>query len=188
MPPERPIGRARIYVNFAERDRPRAMELVRWLNDGGWQVEADDRHAFGAGGAAAWSPSPRLNSCDVVLCVITPRWLLSEFCYHEFAYAAKRGKFVVPVICELSNEAMLPPAVRALPRVDLTQNRLTDYLALKDTLVQAGSKIGPVAAQEGGPARRRPLPWTRIDRRTLWLLLGALALAVIVTAWLWASS
>src|SRR6266852_6167425 len=129
---ERNVDRARIFVSFADEDRARAMELVRWLNDGGWHVVADDRHAFAA--SDSWTPSKRLNSCDVILCVITPGWLVSNYCHLEYSYCAKLGKFVLPVICELSDVGLLPPAIRALPRVDLTQNRMVDYLALKEVL------------------------------------------------------
>src|SRR5262245_33194437 len=107
MPSEPHADRARIYVSFADEDRPRAMELVRWL-DGGWRVTADDRHGFAPG--QRWSPSPRLEFCDVILCVITPGWLASDFCRHEYSYCAKRGRFVLPVICELSDVNLLPPA------------------------------------------------------------------------------
>jgi len=131
--------RARIYVSFAGEDRLRAMELVRWLNDGGWRVTADDRHSFAAG--ERWSPSTRLELCDVILCVVTPGWLASDLCRREYSYCAKRGRFVLPVICELADLGLLPPAIRALPRVDLRQGRMIDYLALKEVLTQAGSRV-----------------------------------------------
>ena len=73
--------RARIYLSFADEDRPRVMELVRWLNDSGWQVRADDRHAFAAGEDWGRAAARRLNSCDVILCVITPGWLVSTYCH-----------------------------------------------------------------------------------------------------------
>src|SRR5688572_21909379 len=101
--------RAAIYVSFAEKDRARAMELVRWLNDSGWHVRADDRHAFAAGDGWTRSVAGRLHSCDLILCVITPGWLASDFCRYEFSYATKMGKYVLPVICELADESMLPP-------------------------------------------------------------------------------
>jgi hypothetical protein len=176
------VGRARIYVSFADEDRARAMDLVRWLNDSGWHVVADDRHAFAAG--ARWSPSRRLNSCDVVLCVITPGWLASEFCHHEFSYSAKRGKFVLPVICELPDGCPMPAALRALPQVDLTQNRLLDYLALKETLGQAGSKIKRAAAAGSGPDLAGPLARMLGGRRSVWLLLAAALLICVATVWL----
>src|SRR5216684_5358248 len=140
---ERNVDRARIFVSFAGEDRARAMELVRWLNDGGWHVVADDRHSFAVPDGSI--PSARLDSCDVVLCVVTPQWLKSESCRREFSYCAKRGKFILPVICEPIDLDMLPPAVRALPRVDLRRNRLIDYLALKESLSQTGSKIARLA-------------------------------------------
>ena len=171
------------------------MELVRWLNDSGWQIAADDRHAFAAsdrktGGRQNWVPSRRLESCDVILCVITPGWLVSDFCHHEFSTCAKQGKFVLPVICELSDLGLLPPAIRALPRVDLTQNRMIDYLALKEVLTQAGakqagSKIGrttAAAAGEGNVERKRPFPWPLSNRWIVWMAL--LVLAVIAAIWL----
>jgi TIR domain len=162
MPPELHEDRARLYLSFADEDRPRAMELVRWLNDSGWRVAADDRHAFAAG---TWSPSRRLDTCDVILCVITPGWLVSKFCHHEYAYCAKRGKFVLPVICEPFDLALLPPAIRALPRVDLTQNRMIDYLALKEVLTQAGSQLARSAAPSNTGA---PRSFLRALRDRLW--------------------
>jgi hypothetical protein len=114
MSAEPSVDRARIYVSFADEDRARAMELVRWLNDSGWKVVADDQHSFAPG--ETWSPPRRLSSCDVVLCMLTPGWLVSSY-HHEFSYCAKLGKFVLPVVCELSDLNMLPKVIRALPRI-----------------------------------------------------------------------
>jgi TIR domain len=184
MSPELHLGRARIYVSFADEDRTRAMELVRWLNDSGWHVVADDRHAFAAG--ESWTPSRRLDTCDVILCVITPGWLVSKFCHLEYSYCAKRGKFVLPVICELSDVGLLPQAIRALPRVDLTRNRMIDFLALKEVLTQAGSKIVRAAATSSNAERKGAFAWMLGNRRHAWLLPVALVLAAIVAIWLWA--
>jgi hypothetical protein len=141
MPAESHIGRARIYISFADEDRARAMDFVRWLNDSGWHVTADDRHSFARGDR--WLPPRRLDSCDVLLCMITPGWLVSTYCHHEYSYCAKRGKFVLPVLCELSDVDLLSPALRALPRIDLRQNRMVDYLALKEVLNQAPAERSP---------------------------------------------
>ena len=178
--------RGRIYVSFADEDRARAMQLVRWLNDSGWRVTADDRHGFAAG--ERWSPSPRLELADVILCVITPGWLASDFCHHEYSYGAKRGRFVLPVICELSDVGLLPPALRVLPRVDLTQNRMIDYLALKQVLTQAGSQIARAAAGEADRSRRGVLAWMLGNRRYFWPALGTVALAAITIMVVWAWS
>jgi hypothetical protein len=181
------VDRARIFVSFAGEDRARAMELVRWLNDGGWHVVADDRHSFAVPeGSIA---SARLDSCDVVLCMVTPRWLGSDSCRREFSYCAKRGKFILPVICEPIDLGMLPPAVRALPRVDLRNNRLIDYLALKESLSQTGSKIVRLAAAGSGEPRR-PAFVQALARRQPTLLAAALliAFAAMVAIWLWVRS
>jgi TIR domain len=156
MSSELGADRARIYLSFADEDRARAMQLVRWLNDSGWRVTADDRHSFAAG--ERWSPSQRLEFCDVILCVITPGWLVSDFCHREYSYCAKRGRFVLPVICELPEVELLPPALRALPRVDLTQERMIDYLALREVLTQAGSQIRLEVAADGSRNRWIPRP------------------------------
>jgi hypothetical protein len=168
-------ARSRIYVSFADEDRDRAMALVRWLNDAGWHVEADDRHALAAPDRGA--RSLRLDSCDVVLCVITPGWLISKFCHDEYAHCAKRGKFVLPVICELGDLRLLPAAMRVLPRVDLTEDRIDSYLALKDALVQAGSHAERALASAQEAARRQS--------RIRWLLLAAAAIAAVLLASLW---
>jgi hypothetical protein len=183
MSAEPSVDRARIYVSFADEDRARAMELVRWLNDSGWKVVADDRHSFAPG--ETWSPPRRLSSCDVVLCVLTPGWLVSSYCHHEFSYCAKLGKFVLPVVCELSDLNMLPKAIRVLPRIDLRRNRMIDYLALKEVLTQAGSQIERVTGDRANAKRNEALARVLHDRRALWLLPAALLLAAIATIWLW---
>jgi hypothetical protein len=169
------VVRSRIYVSFADEDRARAMALVRWLNDAGWRVEADDRHALAAPDRG--SRSQRLDSCDVVLCLITPGWLISKFCHDEYAHCAKQGKFVLPVICELDDLRLLPEAMRALPRVDLTGDRIENYLSLRDALVQAGSHAESVLATAQAAARRQS--------RMRWLLLAAVAIAAALLASLW---
>jgi hypothetical protein len=184
MPPERKPGRARIYISFAGRDRPRVMRLVRWLNDSDWQVRADDRHSFGTGGDWMASAARRLESCDVILCVITPGWLMSEFCRFEFSYGASNGKFILPVICEPADLDLMPAGMRALPSVDLTRDRVIDYLALKDTLSQAGSSLEARAAPENEPGRARQLLRGLAQHRPLWLAAALLAIA-IAAAWIW---
>ncbi len=182
MPAE--SNRARIYVSFADEDRARAMALVRWLNDSGWQVAADDRHIFTPGDH--WSPPPRLDACDVILCVITPGWLVSSYCHHEFSHCAKRGKFILPVVCELSDVNLLPPAIRPLPRVDLTQNRMIDYLALKEVLTQAGPERAGAAMPESPVRSAHPPSWMPRKRHPVALALAAAALAALALVWLWA--
>jgi TIR domain len=176
--------RARIYLSFADEDRLRVMELVRWLNDGGRQVRADHRHAFPADDAWTWSRPSTLDASEVVLCVITPAWLASEPCRYEFSYGTRRGKFVLPVICEAAAIEVWPPALRALPRVDLTQGRLIDYLVLKDTLNQAGTKMAAAAAKRP-PARTPAFIWMLGQRRSLWVALAAAALGLITALWFW---
>jgi TIR domain len=180
---ERHAGRARIYLSFAEEDRPRVMELVRWLNDGGWKVHADHRHAFPADDAWTWARPISLDTSEVVLCAITLAWLASESCRYEFSYAARHGKFVLPVICEAAVIEVLPPALRALPRVDLTQGRLVDYLKLKDTLSQAGSKIAAAAVVKRLPAGARTFAGMLGQRYFLWVALAAAS--SIAAIWLW---
>jgi hypothetical protein len=175
--------RARIYLSFADADRPRVMGLVRWLNDSGWEVHADHRHAFPADDAWTWSRPMSLDASEVVLCVITSAWLASEFCRYEFSYAAKHGKFVLPVICEALVIEELPTAMRPLPRVDLTQGRLFDYLTLKHSLSQAGSKIAAAAAAKRPPARTRTLAGMIGQPRSLWVALAAAS--SIAALWLW---
>ena len=183
MSPAPNADRASIYLSFADEDRPRVMQLARWLNDGGWEVRADDRHAFAAGEDWGRAAAKRLNSCDIILCVITPGWLVSTYCHREYTYCAKRGKFVLPVLYEVTDLALLPEGIRALPRVDLTQGRMADYLALKDVLTQAGWRIGRVAAAEPDAARKRMFAWAFAQRRSLWLLAAALLLGSLAAIW-----
>ena len=175
--------RARIYLSFAEEDRAGVMDLVRWLNDSGWEVHADHRHAFPADDAWTWARPMSLDASEVVLCVITTAWLASEFCRYEFSYAARHGKFVLPVICQAFVTPVLPPAMQALPRVDLTQGRLIDYLALKQSLSEAGSKIAAAAAAKQPPARAWTFAGMLGQRRFLWVALAAAA--SIAALWLW---
>jgi hypothetical protein len=160
--------RARIYVSFADEDRVRAMELVRWLNDCGWRVMAGERHAFPP---AAAHPSPQLDACDLVLCVVTPGWLVSSHCHRELAHARARGKLILPVVCERTAFVLLPPELAELPRIDLTEGGLIDYLALKDALNRAGANL-PAEL----PGKRTRALWRQpVSPRGLALALGGLA-------------
>ena len=127
-----------------------------------------------------------MNSSAVILCAITPRWLESDFCRLEFSYGAKRGKFILPVICEPTHVGSLPEGMRALPRIDLTRNRLLDYLALKETLSQAGSRIGRVAIVVNDPEPAGRFASRPGARRVIGLLLAAVMLVSIAAIWLWA--
>jgi hypothetical protein len=93
---------------------------------------------------------------------------------------------VLPLICELSDVGLLPPAVRALPRVDLTREGLVDYLALRAVLTQTGSKIGRVAGADHDSRRTRLFRRALRDRRLLWAALAAAMLVSIAAIWLWA--
>ena len=185
MSPALHADRARIYLSFADDDRPRVMGLLRWLNDSGWSVSADDRHAFAAGDDWKAAATGKLDTCDVVLCVVTLGWLVSDSCRFEFSYCAKQGKFVLPVICDPSVMDVLPPALRVLPRVDLTRNRMIDYLALKDTLSQAGSRIGRLAEVEGRAPREGALGRMLGAHRYGWIALAAALLLSVAAIWLW---
>jgi hypothetical protein len=182
MSPQLNADRAHIYISFADEDRAHAMELVRWLNDGGWHVVADDRHSFAPG--ETWTAPRRLKACDVILCVITPGWLVSTYCYREFSWSAKRGKFVLPVICERFDLNLLPPAMRMLPRIDLTRSGVIDYLALRQALTQAGPQV---VRAVGGPTAW-PDHWVHPalrHRRWLWLAAAFLLLAAVAAIGLW---
>ena len=89
------------------------------------------------------------------------------------------------VLCELTDVALLPEGIRALPRVDLTQGRMVDYLALKEVLTQAGSQIGRVAVVD--PVRRTSgnLHGRSCSRRSLRLLMAALLLGALAAIWFW---
>jgi hypothetical protein len=93
---------------------------------------------------------------------------------------------VLPLICELSDVRLLPPPVRALPRVDLTREGLVDYLTLRDVLTQTGSRIGKVAEAESDSRRTRLFRRALRDRRLLWAALAAAMLVSIAAIWLWA--
>jgi TIR domain-containing protein len=173
MSAEPSLARTRIYVSFADEDRAQAMGLVRWLNDSGWRVVADDRHSFAPGDR--WSRSLRLDSCDVALCLIAPGWLASKHCHDEYADCTKLGKLVLPVICERFDLNLLPESMRVLPRVDLTQDRLNGYLVLKDALQQAGSRVETLVAAEREAAHSRRWP-LRLLAAAVWVLASVLAI------------
>jgi hypothetical protein len=155
MPPAPNDERARIYVSYADEDRTYAMSVVRWLNDSGWYVRSDDRHAFATGQDWARAAAGKIETCDLVLCLITPGWLVSKYCHYKYSYCAKRGKFLLPAICELADMGLLPEGMLALPRVDLRQNRMVDYLRLKEVLIQADAQVARSAAAAEAVVQRQ---------------------------------
>jgi TIR domain len=164
MSPQSHLDRAHIYLSFADEDRARAMELVRWLNDAGWHIVADERHAFASD---ASRPSRHLDDCDVVLCVVTAGWLVSSDCEREMSYCTARGKRILPVICEQGTAGLLPAVLDALPRIDLTRNGVIDYLRLMKTLTRvsraAGRDVSPMPRTGVRRAwRRLRAAWTAV--------------------------
>jgi hypothetical protein len=195
MPPAPNTDRARIYVSYADEDRQYAMSVVRWLNDSGWYVRADDRHAFATGQDWARAAAGKIETCDLVLALITPGWLVSKYCHYEYSYCAKRGKFLLPAICELNDVGLLPEGMQALPRVDLRRNRMVDFLQLKEVLTQADAHVARAAsATEADAPRQAASTWPRAlarsltDRGSIWPLVAAFVVGSLAALGFWAWS
>src|SRR5438045_787553 len=91
-----------LFISHSNKDDARASSLEAWLKTNGFADIFVD-HSSIAGGDK-WREALRAASasCRVVIFLVSPNWLASSECFHEFGTAWGMGKRLIPLI-------MLPP-------------------------------------------------------------------------------
>lgn len=120
---------ADIFLSHSTADNSTAEQIKSWLERDrpSWSVFLDKHHQDGIIAGQGWQDRLRseLQSCRLVLAIITPDWLASRWCFTEAVTATFRGKDFIGILpSDLPDGALdvAPPIVheRQRQRVDLS--------------------------------------------------------------------
>jgi formylglycine-generating enzyme required for sulfatase activity len=86
-----------LFVSHSSKDDALAGELETWLRANGFTDLFID-HQYIIGGAK-WREELRASAgaCRVVVCLVTPNWLISNECFNEYRAAWYMGKRIIPL-------------------------------------------------------------------------------------------
>ncbi|MFS8099714.1 toll/interleukin-1 receptor domain-containing protein [Lentzea alba] len=109
----------RVFISYAQEDRPQAEHLKQRLLDLGHAPWSDS----GLHGGQAWWDEilNRIRESDALLLLISPAFLASQACLLERQYATLLGKHLVPVMVAPVPHHVLPSELAPLQIVDYVQ-------------------------------------------------------------------
>src|SRR5262245_36265436 len=129
--PRRTLMPSKIYVSFSGADRHHGVELARRLEADGFHI-VGEFDAIPTGQRWCEPETPQIKLCDVLLCVVTPAWLKSEYCHWELVQFIETRKPVIPLV--YADMKALPRQLSSLQWIDLSHDFDDGYRALKEAL------------------------------------------------------
>ncbi|MBF0148333.1 MAG: TIR domain-containing protein [Magnetococcales bacterium] len=130
---------SRIFISYSRQDRKEALGLRAWLREEGWDdVFLDDDPETGILPGQRWKDAlfKAGNRCNVVLLLLSPNWLKSEWCPKEYDWAKTLKKQIIPIL--ISNE---------VPETDLLIKEIIDKWQLINLV--GGNDLEPSPAGSG---------------------------------------
>ena len=88
----------RLFISYARKDIESIRELVEILQNGGHELWMDDRLMPGQN----WQQElrARIEDSDILVFVLTPSSVQSEWCQWELDVAVRARKSIMPVLLE----------------------------------------------------------------------------------------
>ncbi len=86
---------AQIFISHKSENAKEALAIKQWLKDNGWgDVFLDLDGKSGINQGERWKIALRnaKESCEAVLCLVSPAWLESNECQNEYRYAEEYDK------------------------------------------------------------------------------------------------
>jgi tetratricopeptide (TPR) repeat protein len=148
---------ARIFISHSSRNNEQAVAMGSWLAQNGWDdVFLDIDPLSGLAPGQRWRQALReaADRCQVVLCLITPDWLASTWCFDEFLLAKQLGKCVLPVILGEVDLAKLSKEITSDHQAVDVVHDPQGWERLKEGLKRAGLDPETFPFEPG----RRPYP------------------------------
>ncbi len=102
---------ARIFLSHSSNDDAKAVALRDWLLGQGWDdvfLDLDPRRGIAAGERWERALHQAALRCEVVLFLVSKRWLASDWCQKEFVLAHRLNKRLFGVLIEDIPVADLP--------------------------------------------------------------------------------
>ena len=107
---------SRLFISHSSADNPAAFALAQWLtanNYGDYFLDTDSQRGLVPG--ERWMDQLRAaaDKCEAVLCLISPNWLASEWCWDEFRLARFLHKRIFALIVADVPRDTLPREMKA---------------------------------------------------------------------------
>ena len=146
---------ARIFISHSSRNNDRAKEVSGWLAANGWDdifLDLDPERGIAPGERWKEALQKAAQRCEVVLALISPEWLASDWCRPELNTAQLMGKKIIVLLIG-SKSSDIPGDLKDAQYVDLIHDP-DAYTRLKEGLKKAGLDPASFPFEEG----RRPYP------------------------------
>src|SRR5256885_8932260 len=97
---------ARVFVSHASQDGRAAADVHQWLRADGHEVFLDQDRNDGIALGEDWERRlyEHLRSADAVVCIVTPSYVASAWCFAEVALARSIGSLLLPLMVEPGSE------------------------------------------------------------------------------------
>src|SRR5262245_17693321 len=146
---------ANIFISHSSRNNDRAVEVRNWLAENGWDdvfLDLDPERGIVAGQRWKEALQKAAHRCEVVLALVSPEWLASNWCKSEIDAARLMGKKIIIALIGV-DKSLVPLDLSDEQWIDLA-NDPTAYRRLKEGLKRAGLDPSSFALEPG----RRPYP------------------------------
>jgi WD40 repeat protein len=146
---------ARIFISHSSHDNEWAIRLRNWLATNGWDdvfLDIDPRRGIAAGQRWMEALQKAAHRCEVVIVMLSPHWLASEWSKAELNAARMMSKKVI-VLLVGAGRSEVPVDLREDQWVDLVHDPVA-FLRLKEGLKRAGLDPSSFPFEPG----RRPYP------------------------------
>jgi hypothetical protein len=110
-----------IFISYSHTDRKYVHRLAESLEQEGFNVWIDDRMDYGSDWP--YEIQQRLDACDALILVMSPRSLTSKWVQNELNRALRKEKPIFPLMLE-GNEPWL--AVESIHYIDVSDGRLLE--------------------------------------------------------------
>lgn len=107
-----------IFLSHSAKNNGEAVALRDWLIEKGWSelfLDLDPERGLKAGQRWQQALKQAAERCEVVICLISPAWVVSRYCLAEFLLAKQLNKVILGVIVAPMPLAEIPPEMTSVP-------------------------------------------------------------------------
>ena len=119
-----------LFISYSTKDRLIANTVYTQLIKLGYQPPfRDDHPSSGIPVGSEWEQElyRKLRLCKALVVLVSPRWLESNWCFAELAYARALGKALFPIL--INDDIAMPAALVRYQGVRLNDTKVWDRLA-----------------------------------------------------------
>jgi len=127
---------SRIFLSHSSGDLAEAKALADWLREKGFDdifLDADPDRGINPGERWEKALHAAADRCEMVLFLVSEKWLASQWCLQELRFAVTKGKQLIGVLIADIPDARLPPdLLNSFQNVNLAVG--TDHITLLASL------------------------------------------------------